>query len=503
MEQPLQLRSASISDKGLSDKRPQNEDSFLDMVSKGIFAVADGVGGAQAGDVASQMAVEVLGEAFINRRDGSDPEDTLRTAVERANSAIHQMSLDLPQLSTMATTLVALHIDNNIATIGHVGDSRLYRLNAAGVLFRETSDHSVVEEEVRAGRLTPEQAENHPSKNVISRALGAESTVDIDLKTIMIEPNTVFLLCSDGITRHISDPEIAELLSNTSDPAAICHSLKETCFQRGAEDNLTAIIVQAAKDAEVYSQPIKSESEEVTVATARSPFVSTAAAFDVETADAEESIATAYPDPSGAPALAELVPDENVRLPARSDSAVHVNSEPILYSMEEPASNGLGRFFTSLGILFLGGVLGAVGYYFIAPMLVPPPAPESTAQIEVMSSAPPLPAFEEDRRSVDKDPASFLAANQAQPQDAEDYYLRGRAYLLTGKYWDAKLAFKESSDRLAQADPLNANVIATEIAMGLAIINNSPAQQAFERDLAVPSAKSGSNANVSVMPPIN
>ena len=112
----------------------------------------------------------------------------------------------------MATTLVALHVAGNIATIGHVGDSRLYRVDGNGSLFRETQDHSIVEEEVRAGRMTAEQAANHPSRNVISRALGAEPTVEIDMKTIMFEPNTAFLLCSDGITRHINDFEIRELL---------------------------------------------------------------------------------------------------------------------------------------------------------------------------------------------------------------------------------------------------------------------------------------------------
>ena len=205
MENNFNITSASVSDRGLSEKRPENEDSFLVLEERGVYAVADGVGGAQAGEVASQMAVEIIGEAFINSPANSDAEDVMRIAIEHANSAIFQMASDLPQLSSMATTIVALHVDGNIATIGHVGDSRIYRVDNQGSLYRETNDHSVVEEEVRAGRMTPEQAENHPSKNVISRALGAESDVEIDLKTIMIEPGTTFLLCSDGITRHIGD----------------------------------------------------------------------------------------------------------------------------------------------------------------------------------------------------------------------------------------------------------------------------------------------------------
>src|SRR3954470_10330882 len=110
------LQSAAVSDRGLSEKRPQNEDSFLEVPERGLFAVADGVGGAQAGDVASQMAVEILGEAFTNLREGGVVEELMEIAITRANGAIFQMSSDLPQLATMATTIVALHIKDNIAT---------------------------------------------------------------------------------------------------------------------------------------------------------------------------------------------------------------------------------------------------------------------------------------------------------------------------------------------------------------------------------------------------
>ena len=119
------------------------------------------------------------------------------------------MSREHPKFSMMATTIVALHVDGLRATIGHVGDSRLYSLRPDGTLRRETDDHSVVEEEVRAGRMTAEQAVNHPSRNVISRALGAEASVEVDMKTIEVESGTTFLLCSDGITRHIPDGELS------------------------------------------------------------------------------------------------------------------------------------------------------------------------------------------------------------------------------------------------------------------------------------------------------
>ena len=154
MIQTFRISSASVSDRGLSQKRPQNEDAFIEMPQCGIYAVADGVGGAQAGEVASQMAMEILGEAFINVNERSDAETVMRSALLQANSAINQMSQELPQLASMATTVVALHFAGNIATIGHAGDSRLYRLDGNGILHRETADHSVVAEEVRAGRMT-------------------------------------------------------------------------------------------------------------------------------------------------------------------------------------------------------------------------------------------------------------------------------------------------------------------------------------------------------------
>src|SRR5690349_11288066 len=113
------------------------------MPRAGIFAVADGVGGAQAGEVASQMAMEILGEAFANLPSASDAETVMRAAFERANTAIFQMAHELPQLANMATTVVALHISGDIATIGHVGDSRLYRVDRDGEIFRETDDHSM------------------------------------------------------------------------------------------------------------------------------------------------------------------------------------------------------------------------------------------------------------------------------------------------------------------------------------------------------------------------
>lgn len=241
----VRLSSAVVSDKGLSEKRPVNEDSFLALVDRGLFAVADGVGGAQAGDFASQTAMEVLHDAFSHVQPNIDSEELLEMAIQRANESIFQMARELPQLDMMATTIVTLQISGNVAALGHVGDSRIYRLAPDGTLTRETNDHSIVAEEVRAGRMTEAQAANHPSRNVISRALGAESTVEVEMRTIMFEPGTKFLLCSDGITRHVTDNEIKNVLANYDSLDAACQEFKRMCYERGAEDNLTALIVEA------------------------------------------------------------------------------------------------------------------------------------------------------------------------------------------------------------------------------------------------------------------
>src|SRR5215216_5289983 len=243
----LEVQSAALSDRGLNERRPLNEDAFLHDRERSIFAVADGVGGAEAGEVASQTAIEVLDEAFRHQTDGADVEDLMELAIQRANASIHQMAQEHVKFSMMATTIVALHLKGNIATFGHVGDSRLYRLTPDGQLHRETEDHSIVEEEVRAGRMTPEQAANHPSKNVISRALGAEQGVEVDMKTMEVEEGTEFLLCTDGITRHVSDNELRQLMVVSNNLDELCSELKQRCYERGAEDNLTVVAVRVGE----------------------------------------------------------------------------------------------------------------------------------------------------------------------------------------------------------------------------------------------------------------
>lgn len=491
MQKNFQIVSASVSDRGLSEKRPENEDSFLDIPNSGIFAVADGVGGAQAGDVASQMAMEIVGEAFTNLTSPGDAEDVMKTAIERANEAIFQMSNELPQLSTMATTIVALHLNGYIASIGHVGDSRLYRVDSNGALYRETQDHSVVEEEVRAGRMTPEQAANHPSRNIISRALGAEPSVEVDLKTIMFEPNTTFLICSDGITRHITDDEINALLFSSHKPSEICQRMKEICYERGAEDNLTAVIVRILEaGAEVSTD--SEDFEQDTIATARPAIASTANFSD------SENFETQKLDP------------QQISIPADQPKAENYSSEYIeaaknddrdrgTISYDEEKSSGGGFFGKLLGgllLLILGIVVGAYGYKYLVKQVgvENPPIVEPVPQTNTASET-----FLNLIEDVDDNPDAVILASQNIADSPEEFYLLGRAHMLKKNYAEAKKNFTEAKNRLSLADKENVKILTTEIAMGLAIINVPFAVRELEKEL--PAAQTGnSNTNANVNP---
>lgn len=532
MQNRFRITSAAVTDRGLSEKRPQNEDSYLEMPQCGIYAVADGVGGAQAGEVASQMAMELVAEAFTNISEGQDPESVMRTAFGRANSAIHQMAHELPQLANMATTVVALHLSDSIATIGHVGDSRLYRVDREGNLFRETEDHSMVADEVRAGRMTEEQAENHPSRNIISRALGADSIVEPDLRTIMIEAGTAFLLCSDGITRHVTDAEIKGVLTFGGEPGDVCQYLRDLCHERGAEDNLTAVIIRVAASADVAvappTDPIVDLLEEDTVATARSPFESivpddedslleidtqelpraeslTAGGFDSIDSEpniVEEAAASpthTEPDAGGGSDPGEFTSEEataesqlSTPEPA-TDFSMFGNSGTAETESAEPSSSR--SFFGSLAMLALGAIIGLGAYHFV---LAPKSSDTAVPQLSEMSSPNiPLNTFEKNRRNVDSDPAGYITKAPVDPQDCEDAYLLGRAYLLTGDYPKAKNAFAEARKRLADADPVNAKTLAVEIATGIAITNDTTVQSIFKNELDS-SQKIQTNANSNV-----
>jgi serine/threonine protein phosphatase PrpC len=483
MENIFSIVSAAVSDRGLSKKRPENEDSFLELGHCGIYAVADGVGGALGGEVASQMAVEILSEACSNKADGVDAEDILRAAIDRANAAIYQTALELPALEGMATTIVALHISGNTATIGHVGDSRLYRVDPNRNLHQETDDHSMVADEVRAGRMTAEQAETHPGRNIINRALGAQLSVDIDLKTILIEPGSTFLLCSDGITRHISDEEIGQILTAGTTPDSICGDLKTLCYERGAEDNLTAVVVTIGTRDSAH-EPIEAHpaiEEEDTIATART--VHTEASDELGRPEEEASV-------------------ENAASGGHSNHSRVFSNTGTFLSLDDPASppdgldkSWLVRTSISIGLLILGGLIGFAVYHFLFAAI---PQIEAPSLSEMKSDNIAMTSYEKLRRTVDGDPAAYLK-EVPPPRDAEDFYLAARAQMLTGDFAGARASLLESQKQLSSTDISNAEVLATDIASALAIANDAEAQKRFRSEIDSASkfhSPAGSNANV-------
>ena len=203
----------------------------------------DGVGGQRAGEVASQTAAETIEEAFTNNPGGNVSIELIRRAISFANRDVFELAESDPAYKTMATTVALIHLDGNRVTVAHVGDSRVYRLEE-GRFYRETVDHTDLNDDLRAGRNPVKKL---ASSNIINRALGVESGVEVEIKSIHARDGARFLLCSDGIYRHLSDDEIARILAEHKDPQRAADELKRVVHQRGADDNLTAVVVQMGR----------------------------------------------------------------------------------------------------------------------------------------------------------------------------------------------------------------------------------------------------------------
>jgi protein phosphatase len=239
----MDLKVGYVCDRGLNPKRPVNQDRFLAIPERGLFAVFDGVGGQRAGEIASQTAADTIEEAINHKSAGMPSTELIHRAIDFANRDIFEMAESDPAYKTMATTIALIHVADNRVTVAHVGDSRVYRLED-GRLHRETLDHTDLNDDIRAGRVLREHVAERANGNVINRALGVESEVEVEIKSIKAREGARFLLCSDGIYRHLSDDEIARVLSEQKNPQRAADELKRIVHQRGAEDNLTAVVVQ-------------------------------------------------------------------------------------------------------------------------------------------------------------------------------------------------------------------------------------------------------------------
>jgi PPM family protein phosphatase len=223
---------------GLSDvgrEREGNEDSFL--VRPPLFVVADGMGGAQAGEVASGTLVQVFEEAAA----ADELPDALAATVQSANARIHGMAVEDPSLKGMGCTATASYVAGGRLTTAHVGDSRLYRLRE-DALEQLTEDHSLVGSLVRLGQLTPEEAEVHPQRSVILRAVGVDPNVEVDVLEHDLEAGDVYLACSDGLTGMVRDEVIAETLGCFPSLAEAAEMLVELANAAGGRDNITVVL---------------------------------------------------------------------------------------------------------------------------------------------------------------------------------------------------------------------------------------------------------------------
>lgn len=226
-------------------QRTANEDSYF--ARDPVFAVADGMGGAQAGEVASRIAAGAFERDLVA---DAPAESRLEAVAQAANSEIHELAQRDSSRAGMGTTLTAALVDENEVALGHVGDSRAYVLRG-GELKRLTKDHSLVEELRRQGRLTDEEAEEHPQRSIITRALGPEPEVRVDTMTVPAKAGDVFLLCSDGLTTMVSDEEIKRILAEARSLRSAVNKLIDAANGGGGRDNITAVAFRLADEGDV------------------------------------------------------------------------------------------------------------------------------------------------------------------------------------------------------------------------------------------------------------
>jgi serine/threonine protein phosphatase PrpC len=224
-------------------RRRRNEDAYL--VAPPLFAVADGMGGAQAGEVAARLATAAFRE--YHEADDLAGEERVSAIIQEANRRIYERARVDSEVSGMGTTVTAALLEKGRIVIGHVGDSRAYRLRG-GRLEQLTDDHSLVADLVRGGRISPEEAETHPQRSVITRALGTDPEVDVDSLSVDAEAGDLYLICSDGLTTMISDEEILAILERAKSLESAGKDLVKAANRRGGEDNVTVVLFTVETD---------------------------------------------------------------------------------------------------------------------------------------------------------------------------------------------------------------------------------------------------------------
>ncbi|HEV3130121.1 MAG TPA: Stp1/IreP family PP2C-type Ser/Thr phosphatase [Solirubrobacteraceae bacterium] len=319
-------------------QRRQNEDSAY--ARSPLFVVADGMGGAQAGEVASHIAVEVFEQGLP---DTGNPEERLAQRVREANRQIHDRSLAEHGREGMGTTITALWLEDSQVSIAHVGDSRAY-LFRDGELRRLTQDHTLVDELVRRGKLTEEQAAEHPQRSIITRALGPEKDVDVDTVTYEVRPGDVLLLCSDGLTGMVSEERIAKVLAGAPTLEQAGNQLIDEANAAGGRDNITVVACRL----EAVDQELRPE--EATIIAPPSVRTPAPAERAPDGAPAAAPVAVATPPP-GTPLRPEV--------PAGRPAGVRrrLRTKPVAIALSVVIVLGLilgGGYLASQQLFFIG-----------------------------------------------------------------------------------------------------------------------------------------------------
>ncbi len=253
MNSNLNFNVGFATDIGL--RRSQNQDCGASLPDLGLFIVADGMGGHRGGEIASAMAVEIIPQIVLEAQakpvqDRFDTRAALNTAIQRANHAIYDRALRQPELQGMGTTTTALLFHNRRVIVGHVGDSRAY-FSRKGAIWQVTRDHSLVQEKLRAGLITREQAKTDQMKNVITRSVGFGHETVVELYEMDALPGDIFILCSDGLSGQVEDDEILDILEKrvrtTGDTKNAVSDLVLFANARGGHDNTTVIVIQVSE----------------------------------------------------------------------------------------------------------------------------------------------------------------------------------------------------------------------------------------------------------------
>jgi protein phosphatase len=328
---------ASVSDTGR--RRRRNEDAYV--VQPPLFAVADGMGGAQAGEIASRLAAEALRES-----PGDDSgEERVAALIREANRRVYDRSQEDSAVTGMGTTVTVALLEDGLVRIGHVGDSRAYLIRN-GLLEQLTEDHSLVAELMRDGKLSPEEAETHPQRSVITRVLGTEPDVDVDTFSVEARPGDLFLLCSDGLTTMVGDESILRIVKRErGDLERAARALVSAANGAGGEDNITVVFFAIAGDDDV-DQTMRMPA----------PVGADAAPEDEDTLSGIEAV----------PAVGTMVasPDE-------LDDALRADEyDPTADEAEEPEAKRAGSFLrralVTLAVLVLLAAIAVAVYWGLA-----------------------------------------------------------------------------------------------------------------------------------------